>query len=188
MTHGIGFLPQCDVIVVMVDGQITEVGSYTELMENDRAFAQFLQTYRGVDEKEEEDPGKFHCNCEIFIYNDLLLEHPKSPVSPISPKSPKPIFEADKKDGSKRKSLISEEKVETGRVTFSVILAYCRACTWYMSICVMLFHTISSILAIGTNFWLAEWSTAAGNLLKPNNTIQVTACDSTTSPVYVFTM
>ena len=31
VTHGIGFLPQCDVIVVMADGQITEVGTYTEL-------------------------------------------------------------------------------------------------------------------------------------------------------------
>ena len=125
---------------------------------------------------------------EKFIPTIPLLEHPKSPVSPNSPTSPKATFEINKKDDSKRKSLISEEKVETGRVTFSVILAYCRACTWYMSICVMLFHTISSILSIGTNFWLAEWSTAAGNLLQPNNTIQVTACDSTASPVYVFTI
>ena len=59
MTHGIGFLSQCDVIVVMVDGQITEVGSYTELIDNDGAFAQFLHTYRGVDEDEEKDPGNY---------------------------------------------------------------------------------------------------------------------------------
>ena len=62
VTHGIGFLPQCDVIVVMADGQITEIGSYTELLENNRAFAQFLQTYKGVDEKEEETPGIFDTN------------------------------------------------------------------------------------------------------------------------------
>ena len=116
----------------------------------------------------------------------LLLEHPQSPVSPNLPKSPKATSKDDKtEDDGRRKSLISEEKVETGRVTFSVILAYCQACTWYMSICVMLFHTISSVISIGTNFWLAEWSTAAGFLLQPNNTIQVTACDSTASPVYV---
>ena len=56
MTHGIEFLPQCDVIVVMADGQITEVGSYTELMQNNRAFAQFLRSHQSVD-NEEEDPG-----------------------------------------------------------------------------------------------------------------------------------
>ena len=57
VTHGIGFLPQCDVIVVMADGQITEVGSYNELIDNDGAFAQFLQTYKGVDDETEEAPG-----------------------------------------------------------------------------------------------------------------------------------
>ena len=49
MTHGIAFLPQCDVIVVMVDGQITEVGSYTELINNDGAFAQFLHTHQNTE-------------------------------------------------------------------------------------------------------------------------------------------
>ena len=59
MTHGIAFLPQCDVIVVMVDGQISEVGSYTELIDKDGPFAQFLHTYKGVEEdgEEEKTPG-----------------------------------------------------------------------------------------------------------------------------------
>ena len=63
VTHGIEFLPQCDVIVVMVDGQITEVGSYTELIDNDGAFAQFLHTCHNteanaINEKEEEEGNK----------------------------------------------------------------------------------------------------------------------------------
>ena len=57
VTHGIAFLPQCDVIVVMVDGQITEVGSYTELINNDGAFAQFLHTYKSAEENDEDNPG-----------------------------------------------------------------------------------------------------------------------------------
>ena len=57
VTHGIGFLPQCDVIVVMSDGDITEVGTYTELIDNDGAFAQFLHTYQNVEDNEEGDPG-----------------------------------------------------------------------------------------------------------------------------------
>ena len=55
MTHGIGFLPQCDKIVVMVDGKITETGTYTELIENNGAFAEFLRNYSNVDTEEEED-------------------------------------------------------------------------------------------------------------------------------------
>ena len=59
MTHGIGFLPQCDKIVVMVDGKITETGTYTELIENNGAFAEFLRNYSNVENEEEgEEPGE----------------------------------------------------------------------------------------------------------------------------------
>ena len=64
MTHGIGFLPQCDVIVVMADGQITEVGSYNELIDNDGAFAKFLRSRERVN-SEEEDPGNYNYNNNI---------------------------------------------------------------------------------------------------------------------------
>ena len=40
----------------MNDGKITEVGSYTELIDNNGAFAEFLRTYTNVEENEEGDP------------------------------------------------------------------------------------------------------------------------------------
>ena len=98
--------------------------------------------------------------------------------------------EDNDKDENKKKSLVSEEKAETGRITLAVIVAYCRACTWYMVVSVILFNILSNVVSIGTNFWLAEWSTSAENMLKlainENATVsQVTACDSAGSPVYV---
>ncbi len=42
MTHGITFLPQVDQIIVLKDGQVTEVGSYKELLTQKGAFAEFL--------------------------------------------------------------------------------------------------------------------------------------------------
>ena len=59
VTHGIGFLPQCDVIVVMSNGVISEVGTYSELIDANEAFAQFLQTYQStIHQAEEKDDGK----------------------------------------------------------------------------------------------------------------------------------
>ena len=55
MTHGLSFLPQCDLIVVMNEGQITEVGSYSELIDNDGHFAEFMRTYAAADENEDDD-------------------------------------------------------------------------------------------------------------------------------------
>ena len=57
MTHGVGFLPQCDQIVVMNEGRVSEIGSYAELIDNDGAFAEFLRTYANVEEDEEGVPG-----------------------------------------------------------------------------------------------------------------------------------
>ncbi|XP_055876897.1 multidrug resistance-associated protein 1-like isoform X3 [Biomphalaria glabrata] len=45
VTHGIGFLPQVDKIIVLVHGKISEVGSFTELMHHNGAFAEFLRNY-----------------------------------------------------------------------------------------------------------------------------------------------
>lgn len=45
VTHGLSYLPQVDLILVMVDGEITEVGSYQQLMATEGAFSEFLHTY-----------------------------------------------------------------------------------------------------------------------------------------------
>ena len=76
VTHGVGFLPQCDKIVVMVDGRITEVGTYTELMDNDGAFAEFLRTYSNLENAEEGgDPGNYNYLYNIFWGAQEFREH-----------------------------------------------------------------------------------------------------------------
>lgn len=55
VTHGLSFLPQADLILVMVDGEITEMGSYTELLDRQGAFAEFLHTYSNKEQEEEEE-------------------------------------------------------------------------------------------------------------------------------------
>ncbi|KAK3909098.1 Multidrug resistance-associated protein 1 [Frankliniella fusca] len=42
VTHGITFLPEVDLIVVLKEGEVSETGTYKELMEKKGAFAEFL--------------------------------------------------------------------------------------------------------------------------------------------------
>lgn len=42
VTHGITFLPQTDKIVVLKDGEISELGTYQELLDKKGAFSEFL--------------------------------------------------------------------------------------------------------------------------------------------------
>ena len=59
VTHGIGFLPQCDTIMVMSNGFISETGTYSELVEANGAFAQFLNIYQSTNQAEEKGDGKY---------------------------------------------------------------------------------------------------------------------------------
>uniref|UniRef100_A0A669B1S8 ABC-type glutathione-S-conjugate transporter n=1 Tax=Oreochromis niloticus TaxID=8128 RepID=A0A669B1S8_ORENI len=52
VTHGMSFLPQADLILVLVDGEITESGSYQELLSRHGAFADFIHTFASTERKE----------------------------------------------------------------------------------------------------------------------------------------
>ena len=63
VTHGITYLPRVDRIVVLVNGEISETGTYDDLISFDGAFAEFIRTYlTETAGKEDEDPeGKLDC-------------------------------------------------------------------------------------------------------------------------------
>ena len=58
VTHGINHLPQCDQIIVLTGGRISEIGSYGELLDADGAFAEFIRVYSGMAEEEGEGEGE----------------------------------------------------------------------------------------------------------------------------------
>lgn len=54
VTHGISYLPKCDNIYVMNNGEITESGPYSMLLQQKGAFAEFIvQHLQDVDEDDE---------------------------------------------------------------------------------------------------------------------------------------
>ncbi|KAJ8312999.1 hypothetical protein KUTeg_010372 [Tegillarca granosa] len=59
VTHGVHWLPMVDTIVVMVNGRISEIGSYEDLMSHDGPFAQFLKTYLTMDVRSEINDQEF---------------------------------------------------------------------------------------------------------------------------------
>ena len=63
VTNAISYLPQVDLILVLKDGQISEQGSYEELISHQGPFADFVATYlKEADEGEDQEAGK------IIIY------------------------------------------------------------------------------------------------------------------------
>ncbi|CAH1274295.1 ABCC1 [Branchiostoma lanceolatum] len=73
VTHGISFLPQCDQIMVLVDGRIWLLGTYTELMEQNEAFADFIRNYGNFEDEEENEEGDPTEDIGVLVDDDPSL-------------------------------------------------------------------------------------------------------------------
>ena len=87
------------------------------------------------------------------------------------------VFSEDE-DGTEKKvsGLIMKEEAKTGRIHFSILVAYCKACTWPMTIITFFFFLFGYASSVGGNFWLATWSNAEDQVPRENFT-RTTACD-----------
>lgn len=71
------FLPQADHILVLVDGEITESGSYQELLSRHGAFADFIHTFASTEKKESaiqrgEGDMCFFAFCQFLVPKHML--------------------------------------------------------------------------------------------------------------------
>ncbi|XP_059180053.1 ATP-binding cassette sub-family C member 3 isoform X2 [Centropristis striata] len=75
VTHGISFLPQVDNIVVMVEGRVSEMGSYQDLLKQNGTFAEFLRNYALEDIVEEDEATEEMMEDEDELFPDDALSN-----------------------------------------------------------------------------------------------------------------
>ena len=85
VTHGVTYLPQCDMIIVIKNGEVSETGNYQELLQRDGAFAEFLRQYLKELQDEDDEEGRlnmlFLCfeknsyssSCEYMSFQAVLV-------------------------------------------------------------------------------------------------------------------
>uniref|UniRef100_A0A8D0D9D9 ABC-type glutathione-S-conjugate transporter n=1 Tax=Sander lucioperca TaxID=283035 RepID=A0A8D0D9D9_SANLU len=198
VTHGISFLPQVDNIMVMVEGRVSEMGSYQELLKQNGAFAEFLRNYALEDIVEEEEAtGRELIQDEELFPDDALSNHTdmvdNEPVINETKREQISIISADgenlrsrsvrrhgcsqrkhseqqeKKKPQDMQKLIQTETMETGRVKTKVYLEYAKAVGILLSVLICFLYGCQSAAAIGANIWLSQWTNdASTNMTKEN--------------------
>uniref|UniRef100_A0A3B4FJA6 ATP binding cassette subfamily C member 3 n=1 Tax=Pundamilia nyererei TaxID=303518 RepID=A0A3B4FJA6_9CICH len=174
VTHGISFLPQVDNIMVMVDGRVSEMGSYQDLLKQNGAFAEFLRNYALEDIMEEDEasgtafpPLTYHL---MLVQNGLMVqyimssdgENPRSrSVRRHGCSQRKHSESQDKKKPREMEKLIQAETAETGQVKGKVYLEYVKAVGPLLSVVICFLYGCQSAASIGTNIWLSEWTNDA---------------------------
>uniref|UniRef100_A0A8C3YH35 Multidrug resistance-associated protein 1 n=1 Tax=Catagonus wagneri TaxID=51154 RepID=A0A8C3YH35_9CETA len=187
VTHGISYLPQVDVIIVMSGGKISELGSYQELLARNGAFAEFLRTYAsaeqeqgepedGVSAVEDEEgglagasgPGKEAKQME----NGVLLTDAAAGKRLQRQFSNSSSYSGDggrhrastaelRKPGAEAEDtwkLMEADKAQTGQVKLSVYWNYMKAIGLFISFLSVLLFLCNHVAALVSNYWLSLWT------------------------------
>ncbi|KAL7855415.1 hypothetical protein AOLI_G00190190 [Acnodon oligacanthus] len=184
VTHGISFLPYVDEIVVLVDGVVSEVGSYSSLRASKGAFSEFLDTYAKQESSEVQEKSAVGTHVASVVMKgqdpqvscspgdavSVLLKkggcslHSQSHACNSNSVREKENFSprAQEELGSKKgQRLIETETVQTGGVKFSVYLQYLRSMGWCYGTTFITVYFIQNLAFIGQNLWLSDWTNDA---------------------------
>uniref|UniRef100_A0A672ZWU9 Multidrug resistance-associated protein 1 n=1 Tax=Sphaeramia orbicularis TaxID=375764 RepID=A0A672ZWU9_9TELE len=179
VTHGLSYLPQTDLILVMVEGEITEVGSYKQLLETEGAFAEFLRTYAAVEPTDNNGEESSLCthvtsvssypkactsfSCSSFQLTLKLSSFIRSSQSVSSASKPSQTTNKEEKLSKKTTNteagkLTEADKASTGRVKLSVFRAYLKAIGVPLSCISLLLFFTHHLLSLFSNYWLSLWT------------------------------
>uniref|UniRef100_A0A4W3JBM4 ATP-binding cassette, sub-family C (CFTR/MRP), member 3 n=1 Tax=Callorhinchus milii TaxID=7868 RepID=A0A4W3JBM4_CALMI len=159
VTHGVSFLPQVDHIVVLVDGRVSEQGSYQQLLERQGAFAEFLHTYAQSEDLPTQLPPLRCADPHRQVSVHSMEMEPPGRKSTRRRRSQKKV-EPAKPPGPTQK-LIQAETTETGTVKLAVFWVYVKAVGPWVAVVICLLYCCQNAAAIGTNIWLSDWTNDA---------------------------
>ncbi|NXX95541.1 MRP3 protein, partial [Centropus bengalensis] len=173
VTHGISFLPQVDHIVVLTDGKISEMGSYQDLLKQNKAFAEFLRNY-ALDDDIEEDELTMLEEEEVLLAEDTLSIHTDlADNEPVTNEVRKQFLSLELGNPSALSSflflylppsalLLEALPTSPGvcflQVKLTVFWQYMKAVGPAISLVICFLYCCQNAAAIGANVWLSDWT------------------------------
>ncbi|CAL8332500.1 unnamed protein product [Merluccius merluccius] len=141
VTHGTSFLPQADLILVLVDGEITESGSYQELLSHHGAFADFIHTFANSERKESAIQRGLGDSTNTNLQN---ME---------------PVTETDQEQVPEDLGKLTEvDKARTGRVRLDMYMEYFKTIGTALIVPIVLMYAFQQGASLTYNYWLSLWA------------------------------
>ncbi|GAB5580898.1 ATP-binding cassette sub-family C member 3 [Prionailurus iriomotensis] len=154
VTHSINFLPQMDFIIVLADGQVSEVGPYPALLQHSGSFANFLCNYAPDKPEKNLKEGSRTALEDTDEEEVLLIEDTLSNHTGLTDNEP----------------VMYEVQRQFMSVKLSVFWDYAKGMGLYTIVAICLLYLGHSAAAIGASVWLSAWSDEAMVDGRRNNT------------------
>ncbi|XP_073333856.1 multidrug resistance-associated protein 1-like [Pagrus major] len=163
VTHGLSFLSKADLILVMEEGHVSEMGSYMELMERRGAFAKLIHTFSGNQRRESSTPRdkmsrKSVSRLSMTDYSiDLSQEQLIS--CDMSSASVQVMEAADQDlDAEDAGKLTEADKAHTGRVKLQMYREYFRTVGLTFIMTIVFLCAFQQAASLAYNYWLSLWA------------------------------
>ncbi|XP_068002965.1 ATP-binding cassette sub-family C member 6 isoform X2 [Melanerpes formicivorus] len=162
VTHTANILPQVDNIVFLVDGTISEIGSYQELLQRNGPFAEFLHSHVTAEEKAGTAfPAVGDTKGTITSRNgpsqDKLFSDNSVKSSAVGRKTI-PGSEDSTTAAVTEGRLTEREKTQHGRVNTSIYAAYLKATGLPLCAYILLLFTSQQAVSFCRGYWLSMWA------------------------------
>uniref|UniRef100_A0A3P8TUN4 ABC-type glutathione-S-conjugate transporter n=1 Tax=Amphiprion percula TaxID=161767 RepID=A0A3P8TUN4_AMPPE len=163
VTHGMSFLPQADLILVLVDGEITESGSYQELLSRHGAFADFIHTFASTERKE---TGSRRSNARLSMVDFMPFSRDLSQEQLIGGdttntnlQNMEPVSETDQEQVPEDLGKLTEvDKARTGRVRLEMYKKYFKTIGLAIIIPIVFLYAFQQGASLAYNYWLSMWA------------------------------
>uniref|UniRef100_A0A8C2F3V1 ABC-type glutathione-S-conjugate transporter n=1 Tax=Cyprinus carpio TaxID=7962 RepID=A0A8C2F3V1_CYPCA len=163
VTHGMSFLPQADLILVLVDGEISERGSYQELLNRNGAFADFIHTFASSERKEcfseASQRGNITMVCVrafILKLKDLIKLSFSGDTNSITIE-PLPDSDEDHIQEDLGK-LTKADKARIGRVKLEMYIEYFHTIGLPLIVSIVFLYAFQQAASLSYNYWLSLWA------------------------------
>ncbi|NWW22240.1 MRP1 protein, partial [Falcunculus frontatus] len=145
VTHNLALLPHTDLIIVMEEGRISQMGTYQELISRRTNFAELVQVFSAERTSQETNLVEVSSSKEEgqvgrSLQQKGLLEH------------------KDSSSGQWKIRTNNRDKVAAGGMKMSIILKYLQAFKWRWMWLTIAACVGQNALAIGQNLWLSSWT------------------------------
>ncbi|XP_023277902.1 multidrug resistance-associated protein 1-like [Seriola lalandi dorsalis] len=168
VTHGMSFLPQADLILVLVDGEITESGSYQELLSRHGAFADFIHTFANTERKESaiQRAGSRRSNARLSMVDFMPFSRDLSQEQLIGGdttntnlQNMEPVSEADQEQVPEDLGKLTVvDKARTGRVRLEMYKKYFKTIGLAIIIPIVFLYAFQQGASLAYNYWLSMWA------------------------------
>ncbi|NXJ15459.1 MRP1 protein, partial [Odontophorus gujanensis] len=143
VTHNLTILPHADLIIVMEEGKISEMGNYHELISKKANFVELTQVFSAEKKSDKSTPNEVSSSNEECQMGRNLQE--------------REFLKPRHSLNQWKKLRNNKEKVATGGMKMSVVLKYLQAFNWRWMWLTVAAYLGQNALAIGQNLWLSNW-------------------------------